>query len=97
MMGKGVDATGLGKWCWTKYQGKGGKVLRVITAYRACHIGCVKSTVPQQFRYLIKKNRAIYPMKAFLDDLQSEISIWRETGESIVVMGDFNETLNPLI
>ena len=96
IIGKGVDPTRLGRWCWTKYQGKGGKVLRVITAYRQCQIGGIKSTVVQQLRYLIKKERLIHPRQAFMHDLHSTISIWSEAGESIIVMGDLNENIKSI-
>jgi hypothetical protein len=31
---KGLDKSGLGRWTWTKYQGKKGQTLRVIAGYR---------------------------------------------------------------
>ena len=39
IMGKGIDMSNLGRWSWTTFQGKEGRVLRVITAYRPCNIG----------------------------------------------------------
>ena len=47
--------------------------LRVVTAYRPCHICGVKSTVTQQFRQLGKEQRGIHPRHTFMDDLASEI------------------------
>ena len=39
IMGKGIDMSNLGRWSWTKFQGKGGRVLKIVTAYRPCNIG----------------------------------------------------------
>ena len=32
----GQDSTGLGRWTWTRHQGKGNVTLKVYTAYRTC-------------------------------------------------------------
>jgi len=34
VMDKGQDASSLGRWCWTKYRGRNGHTLRVVSAYR---------------------------------------------------------------
>jgi hypothetical protein len=32
----GKDPTGLGRWCWTRFQGKKGVKVRTISVYRPC-------------------------------------------------------------
>jgi len=35
-MGSGCDKAKLGRWTWSRFRGKGGMVLRVVTVYRPC-------------------------------------------------------------
>ena len=93
IMGKGVDVSNLGRWSWTKFQGKGSRVLRIVTAYRPCSSGGIRSTVTQHLRQLAKDNRDVHPRKAFMDDLSLEVQAWRNEGDSIIIMGDFNENI----
>ena len=34
--GSGRDPSGLGRWCYTRFQGKGGRATRFYSAYRPC-------------------------------------------------------------
>jgi hypothetical protein len=36
VMGSGRDATGLGRWTWTRFRGRNGITTRIICAYRPC-------------------------------------------------------------
>jgi len=47
----------------------------------------------QQYRYAIKYNDGKYPREVLMLDLQKEILEWKELGESIVVIGDWNEDI----
>jgi len=70
---KGQDETGLGQWCWTRYQGRGGQDLRIITAYRPDPPGGPYTVYAQQNAYFQPKKKNICPRAAFLTDLESEI------------------------
>ena len=88
----GKDNSNLGRWVWSKYQGKSGKVLRIITVYMPCKTGKggSRSTYNQQLRWLLKNNDEREPHQALMEDLAIQIEEWRNNGESIVVMGDLN-------
>ena len=89
----GQDESNLGRWVWTKYQGKDGKILRVVTVYRPVKKGegGSQSTYKQHLRWLVKNKDDRDPRTALMEDLSLQIEEWRDKGESIVVMGDFNE------
>ena len=89
----GQDESNLGRWVWTKYQGKDGKILRVVTVYRPVKTGGggSQSTYKQHLRWLVKNKDDRDPRTALMEDLSLQIEEWRDKGESIVVMGDFNE------
>ena len=90
---KGEDATLLGRWAWTRYQGKNNRMLRVATVYRPCKNGGSSSAYVQQLRWLAKENLDREPREALMEDLKVDIEKWREKGDSIIIMGDFNEDI----
>ena len=55
----GQDPTGLGRWTWTRHQGKGNVTLKVYTAYRTCppttNIG--SSTIHKQHQRITTKSK----------------------------------------
>ena len=90
----GKDPTGLGRWTWTRHQGKGNIYLKVYTAYRTCSPTSTlgSSTIHrQQQRYLDKHHDTRTPRTAFLEDLQQELLQSSAKGDQIILMGDFNE------
>ncbi len=95
--GKGEDPTGLGRWCWTRYQGQGGMYLRVVSVYRPVYRSNNDdkqgSVCAQHIQYFNSVNDTRDPRQALLDDLSSEITSWQLQGDQIVVMGDFNEDI----
>jgi hypothetical protein len=88
----GVDPTGLGRWAWTRYQGKDGYGLRVLFAYRCNnkteHPGSVYN---QQKAYFDSNGVSRNPREAFWEDLIKEITPWTETTDTIVLGMDMND------
>jgi hypothetical protein len=88
----GVDPTGLGRWAWTRYQGKEGYGLRVLFAYRCNekteHAGSVYN---QQKAYFDSIGAPRNPRDAFWEDLISEITPWTESSDTIVLGMDMND------
>ncbi len=83
----GYDNSGLGRWSWISFRGKKNCTTRVITAYCAVYNMTGPNTVySQQLKFLNKD-----PIKAFWDDLASEIHKWQLQGDQIVLMGDWNK------
>ena len=91
VMDKGEDKSLLGRWAWTRFEEKDKRRLRVITLYRSCINGGSRSAYAQQLRWLMKENKSRTPRAALLEDLKAEVDGWRDNGESIIIMGDFNE------
>lgn len=91
---KGIDPKGLGRWCWTQYEGKGNLSVRVITAYRPCkNKENVTSTYEQQRLYYQRQGENPCPRTAMIDDLCKEIKKSMEKGEQIVLTLDANEDI----
>lgn len=90
-MGSGKDPSNLGRWCWGRYRGKDGVVLRVVSVYRPCHNPKGKTSVgTQQKRHMQEVNDDRDPRTAFLEDFSAELTKWREMGDQIIVGGDLN-------
>jgi hypothetical protein len=91
VMEKGSDIRGLGRWCWTKYRGKNGTTLRIVSAYR-----CVRnksgnqSAWSQQEEQLISEGIDKDPREQFIIDLVGEITKWIEAGDLIILGLDLN-------
>ena len=94
VMEHGFDSTLMGRWCWTRYRGRGGRTLRVISAYR-----CVDNQMgplsawSQQRRILDLHHIEKDPREAFVDDLVTALSQWMEQGDMIVLGIDLNEPI----
>ena len=94
----GGDPRKLGRWSWVRFRGKNNRHLRVATIYRPCvpvtstNITKGAHTVHcQHVRALLKDNVPGQPRRIMMDDLHEEVVKWKEEGDSIIVMGDFNE------
>ena len=90
-METGFDHTRRGRWQWTRYRGAYDRVVRVVNVYRPCHNLDVGSTYSQQARSMLKNKDAREPRAAWMEDLAVEIKSWRKQGDSLIIMGDFNE------
>ena len=86
----GQDPTGLGRWTWMKLRGKG-MILRVVSVYRPCDSKGPTSVAGQHRLVLLEEGVNDNPRQAFLEDLALEIGEWKEQGDHIITIGDFNE------
>ena len=89
--GAGRDLTGLGRWCWTRFQGRNGITLRYVSVYGPCDSKNGETSVRRQhIKYLNEHNDNRHPKTAFLEDLEKELKTWLAAGDQVVVGGDFN-------
>ena len=86
----GCDPSGLGRWIWTRFVGKNGRMLRVFTAYRPCISKGSNSCYVQQVRHFVQNTENCDPREALMSDLRADILKGSEAGDSIIGMGDFN-------
>jgi hypothetical protein len=91
---QGRDPSGLGRWTWQWFKGKGRHSLRVITAYRPCRKDeSAPFSVYAQHRKFFNGSGigTLEPRQCILDDLRDEIIKWTEEGDSIILMMDANQ------
>jgi endonuclease/exonuclease/phosphatase family metal-dependent hydrolase len=88
---QGKDPKGLGRWVSQSFQGKSNKSLTVFSVYRPVKAMGVATTYQQQCRSLLSENNATCPRDMFFTDLKTSVQEHQEKGDTIVVMGDFNE------
>ena len=99
---KGKDS--LGRWSYCKYSGRNGKIISVITIYQVCvrptnKIGntAYHQQVAQMAMENIENNSpnapTPQPRGRFRRDLLSLLRRWRASGESIILLGDFNDDI----
>ena len=95
LCGRGEDSTGLGRWTWMRYQGRGDCHLRgLIGAYRPNPKGAGDQTVHAQHqKYLLQQKDPRDPLVAFDQDLDKAIKQWSDLGDHIVVALDANDDL----
>ena len=87
----GRDPRGLGRWVWTRYQGKGSVSLRIVSAYRPNFSPLAPRSVWSQHRtFLVEQNIDKDPREVFLQDLFCEIDKWRHSGDHLVIGVDLN-------
>ena len=87
---RGADDTGLGRWTWTRYSGKGNATLRVVSAYRPCPNKGPKTVYSQHLNYFYSLDQARCPREAFYEDLAAEITSWKDAKDQVIVFGDLN-------
>jgi hypothetical protein len=88
----GRDQSGLGRWTWQLFRGKGGSKLRIITCYRpVTGTADGQSVHAQHLRKFLEDGEIREPRQAFLDDLGSLLDQWFQQGDQLLVMGDINE------
>jgi len=93
-MGSGCDKAKLGQWTWSRFCGKGGMVLRVVSVYRPCaSSGGERTAWSQHKAYFNDQNDDRDPRKAFMEDLATEIQEWTQEGDQVIVGGDLNEEI----
>ncbi len=91
IMSTGKDPTGLGRWCWTRFQGKNGIKVRTISVYRPCEAPGATTTYQQQLRFLRHHQVEFEPREALYEDLYMECADWIEEGNQLILGIDANE------
>jgi hypothetical protein len=74
--------------------GGGGKSTCILVAYRPCqpHRNTGSDTVWDQHPcYIEARGNTNMLIQNFQDDLVSQLTKWKQTGNEIVIMGDFNK------
>ena len=90
--GAGSDKAKLGRWTWSRYQGKDNTFLRCVSVYRPCpRNGGAETVAAQHQRYLQSINDDRDPRTAFMEDFEQELQEWLTSGDHIVVGGDLNQ------
>jgi hypothetical protein len=87
------DPSGLGRWAWVRLQGKAGRTIRIITAYRPCGASGKGAVWEQHQRHfgIQEPNHVINPRLQFLTDLSTAINAWQSAGDYLILGMDANE------
>ena len=87
------DPTNLGRWVSAKIQGRQGKCVRVVAAYRPTeNKDTTMTTWMQQSRYYRETRQDDRcPRTIFLEDLKTTIQPWIDAGDQVIVGIDANE------
>ena len=94
VMEKGKDSSGLGRWSYTKYRGKDGMNLVVISVYRPVvntSGESPNSTWNQHKRHFSGIGLDINPREKLLQDLGQQMRNWYREGSQLIVFMDANE------
>lgn len=78
----------LGRWCWTRYQGRNSHTLRVFSAYCPNPPTGALSVYAQHHLFLTSKGDQHCPSLAFIEDLGEDIT--QIEGDKIVLLLDGN-------
>lgn len=88
---KGEDSTNLARWNWIRFRGKHGTSLRIATLYRPVRAKGATSTYMQHQALFCSKGQDAEPRSRMMEDLGTEIDRWHEAGDTVILMGDWNE------
>ena len=102
LFSKGTDP--LGRWSFCKYSGRHGKLISVITVYQVCVRPTNKvgnTAYHQQVAQIALENMEQnipspsppQPRSRFRRDLLRLLKGWRLAGDSIILLGDFNDDI----
>ena len=86
----GSDESKLGRWSWVIIKGANGLNTRVVSAYSPSGSGRGPSTVYSQQLSVLQND----PTKTFWDDLGLILSKWIQSGEQVILTGDWNEDVS---
>ncbi len=89
----GSDERKLGRWTWVLYRGTPSP-LRIVTIYRPVLSNNIHGAYKQQQTYLLSIGITTCPRTLLLDDLQKLIIPWQSNGEHVIILGDFNESID---
>ena len=87
------DSSNLGRWTWTKLQGKDGIKLRIVSVYVPCRSTEYgnKKVYCQQQKALQKQGEVDNPIRIFWRDFWITIDAWLEAGDKLIIGGDWNQ------
>jgi hypothetical protein len=89
---QGSDDTGLGRWTWQAFAGKGKRTIQVVTAYCPVRNTSNAGSVWHQHEFYADINNCEgSPFNRWIGDIQLTISEWMAKGDSAIVMADFNK------
>ena len=94
IIGCGVDERKLGRWAWTRYQGKHELTVRVISAYRPGIQAGAHTVCSQQRSYFDNLDDSRQPRDIMLTELCEAIQKWQDEGDSIILLMDANEDVS---
>jgi hypothetical protein len=77
-----------------RFKGKHDLSLRIVTIYRPVISTGATSAYKQQQSYLLSKDIDLCPRSVLLQDLHDNIDLWKQEGDQILIVGDFNEFVN---
>ena len=89
----------MGRWAILALQGDNGQGITLINAYQVCQNGVTGNMTAAncQIAQLMQEEHntttTVNPRRAFIQDLTSVIQQHQATGNSIILVGDFNETI----
>lgn len=89
----GQDESGLGRWSWTRYKGKGNQTLCIIVAYQPNPPQGPNTVYAQQNAFFDSIHRDICPRKAFLTNLANYLAKFKEAGDHLVLLIDGNTNM----
>jgi hypothetical protein len=87
---KGVDEAGLGRWCWMQFVGKNNKSTRIIYDYTPHQPTGPDPVGSQHRRYFNSVRCDGSPVDALWTELSRLIRRLTESGESVVILLDWN-------
>lgn len=102
LVGRIIDKGGdsLGRWSFVRYAGIGNRTVIAVSAYQVCirptNIYGTTAFHQQQAIFQRERRANINPRYNFRRDLISALRQWKAQGDSIILMGDFNEDITEL-
>jgi hypothetical protein len=90
----GVDDRQLGRYAWTKFQGRNGHVARIVSIYVPCKSSRSSGDLTimnQHQRYFDAQEISGCPRQLLLDNIRTCLHVWRQAGERLVVFIDANK------
>jgi hypothetical protein len=91
-----MDEHQLGRYAWTKFQGRHGHVTRIISVYVPCKTHRSSGTltiIDQHRRYFEAQGMTDCPRSILLADIQQLLSQWRQDGDRVIAFIDVNENM----
>ena len=97
--GAGIDESGLGRWVWSRIQGRNGVRATFYSVYRPCPNKTGEQSVLNQHKTNFNsQNDDRDPRIAILEDLKKDVKKRIDDGDHIIIGADMNDNIEgPLI